>query len=307
MLSSEDHPGLFTLVIGIIVLVFTGVGLSIVADKRAKGGGAKAAAAREIQQADEEIVQMTQDKANLEEDIEKQSERVEKAAAGFARVSEQLKETEPKLEALTGKRNELRREVPNLESEFDEYRAKYRNSLWTTSVGKSLGVLRTRDGKLYSQAVIRRITSTSLEITCDQGPVMIPASNLDKVIQDRFQWTENELKMAQRHTPQAPVAEAPNPPQRPAPAPTPAGPSREEITKARTAVQLRLERVRGIESQLAEARNAVASGQRSIPGSLETWQARSERLQTALTRSRTELASAKADLARLDPSDPLAR
>lgn len=309
MLSSDDHPGLFTITAGIILLVFTGVGLSLLADKRTSGGKGKSAALNEILKADEEIAHMKADWKSQEQHFDRLSSKAAKAKAAFAPVSAQLKEQEELLDKLSDKLDTLRQEIPRIENAFDDYRTKYRNNLWTTSAGQALGVLRTRDGKLYRQAVIRRVTSSSLDITCDTGPVSLPVFNLEQPVLDRFQWTDNEIKVAQRRaqdhqTPQA--TPSPANPATPSPSP-PAGPNRDELAKARTAVRLRIERTRALETQLSEARNAVASGQRSIPGSLETWQARADRLQLAATRSRTDLAAAKADLARLDPKDPLTR
>jgi hypothetical protein len=34
MLSSDDHPGLFTFMVGLIVIVFVAVGMSMVVDKK---------------------------------------------------------------------------------------------------------------------------------------------------------------------------------------------------------------------------------------------------------------------------------
>jgi hypothetical protein len=309
MLSSDDHPGLFTITAGIILLVFTGVGLSLLSDKRSSSGKGKEAAKREIRLAGEEIARMKEDRKVLEQHFQNLSRKSTAAKASFTRVSAELKEQQGRLEELTSKLANLRQEVPRIESEFDDYRANHRNQLWTSAAGQSLGILRTRDGKLYRQAVIRRVTSTSLDITCDTGPVNISIANLEQPLLERFQWTENEIGNARRSARDQPSPlTAPVPP-KPAtpPPPPPAVANREELVKARTAVRLRIDRTQTLENQLSEARNAVASGKRSIPGSLETWQARAERLQLAVTRSRADLAAAKADLALLDPADPLAR
>lgn len=305
MLSSEDHPGLFTITAGVVVLVFLGVGLSLLADKRSVSGKGKEAVQREIRHADEEIAHMKADKVSQEQHIESLGRRSARAKASYTTVSAQLKEQDERLSSLLKKLDALRQEVPRIENDFEAYRAEYRNTLWTSSTGQPLGVLRTRDGKMYRQAVIRRVTSTSLDITFDQGTVSIPASNLEKLVQDRFQWTENELKMAERRAAgQPPPAVTPGPAKK-TPLPPAVDPVR--LSNARAAVRALNERVNQIETQLAEARNAAASGKRSIPGSLDTWQARAERLSQSLVRARTELAAAKANLAEIHSTDPLTR
>jgi DNA repair exonuclease SbcCD ATPase subunit len=81
----------------------------------------------------------------------------------------------------------------------------------------------------------------------------------------------------------------------------------ERIKQVQAAVRLAETRVQAISTQLDEARGNLAAGRKSVPGSLETWQARASRLQLALTKARTELELAKADLAALSSGTPQPR
>ena len=61
-----------------------------------------------------------------------------------------------------------------------------------------------------------------------------------------------------------------------------------------------------IERREASSR-ASYGNQGSVPGSLETWVARSARLGRELLRAQTALAAAKSELAVIAPNDPLLR
>jgi hypothetical protein len=53
--------------------------------------------------------------------------------------------------------------------------------------------------------------------------------------------------------------------------------------------------------------NSGYGGQTSVPGSLETWGAKAERLGNELVRAQSELVVAKSNLAAVAPGDPLLR
>jgi multidrug resistance efflux pump len=61
-----------------------------------------------------------------------------------------------------------------------------------------------------------------------------------------------------------------------------------------------------LSSDRNQAQSAASYGsQSSVPGSLETWQARAARLGAELAKARAEHAAAKAALAAVAPNDPL--
>lgn len=232
MLSSEDHPGLFTLVIAIIVLVFMGVGLSLLADKRFSLGRGERALKKELQLGDEEILRMRERVDERSQQLARLEAKTSAANAAYTTLKPQVEKQTEQLEALIEKRDNLRRSVPLLEREFGAYRNQH-----------------------------------------NQRPVAGPTP-----------------------APTQPAVK---------PGGTTADTERlERIKQAQAAVRLAETRMQVISTQLDEARGNLAAGRKSVPGSLETWQARASRLQLAQTKARAELELAKADLAAVSSGAP---
>lgn len=298
MFSSEEHPGLFTILIGVVALVFVGIGLSVLMDKRAANGG-RGAIVTEIHQADQEIVHLKELRTVQERHYSELSKKVMTAHAAYPAAKAELATREARLETLRQAREDGRREVATLEGDFATYQADRRQEAREGAVGMTLNALRTKSGKTYVQVVLRRVTSAGLEITHSSGAASIPATDLEKPFHDKFQWTAAELegvkKFGMTAPPPAPVAKPP----------APSGPAPEDIAKVRNAVLGKRSQVTSLVAQLTEAEAGRATGKTSVPGSLETWNARVNRLQGALTRAKGELSVLRARLAELSPRDPL--
>ncbi len=77
MFSAEEHPGIFYFMLGMIVMVMSGVGLSLLVDRRLKFSSGSKEIHREISVADDELNTL---KARLKEQnllLEKSNYRVE--------------------------------------------------------------------------------------------------------------------------------------------------------------------------------------------------------------------------------------
>jgi len=240
MLSSEDHPGLFTLLIAIIVLVFMGVGLSLLADKRFSLGRGERALKKELVLGEEEILRMRERVDERSQQLTKLEAKIAAASAAYTTLKPQVEKQTERLQALIESHASLRRTVPLLEREFNAYRNQQ-----------------------------------------SQRPAVTP-------------------------TPAANQPAANQPAVKPGAAPADAE-RLERLSAAQAAVRLADTRMQVITTQLNEARNAIAAGRKSVPGSLETWQARASRLQLAQIKARAELDLAKADLAALAPGAPQTR
>lgn len=194
MLTDNDNSGIFTFMIGVIVLVMFGIGLSLLVDKRFKFSNGVAEIRREIGANAAEIEEMNSHKD--------ESERV---LIGYGVNLKAESNTQPRnparLEALRQRqlmlqksRIQIRESITALEGDFSHYRADYRRKTWTGAIGESLGTLTTRAGRVFQQATIIRVTDVGLEIRHEHGTARIQAPDLDPKMRNRFQWSDEERR-----------------------------------------------------------------------------------------------------------------
>jgi hypothetical protein len=192
--------------------------------------------------------------------------------------------------------------------EFARYRTKYRDTTWAEAVGQPLGNLTSPGGREYRQAVIVRVTDVGLEIRHEEGTARVQAPDLDPALQERFQWNDEErrARLKQELDSQECATSSPDPA-----TVADAGAGGTHPFKDETVLPDagKLEALRGNVrawkskvAQLNAARNETRSKatsriQSSIPGTLETWQARTARLENDLSLAKAELAAAQAILA----------
>ena len=327
MFSDEDHPGLFMFLIGLIVVVMTAVGLSVFADKKFSLSGPPSTLKKDLQGGTEEIQRLTDYGNELSRRLAIDEPRAQAAREKRTSLRRQLAEQTKRLADLPAECAQLAQAIPLMEEEFQLYREKYRKQTWESAAGEALGTLTIR-GREYRQAVIRLVTEVGLEIDFEGGgKARIQATDLDRTLQDRFQWDDEErrqhLKQEREQqdfvtrggapkTPAIPSKSPPATPAKPAPAPpTPprpaATPELAQLAQLRGAVTLARAKVEALNSQLNEARAAIAAGQTSIPGSLKTWRELVAVLEPNLAKAKTALTVAKANLAAVAPADPAAR
>ena len=328
MLSAEDHPGVFTFMVGIIVVVMAAVGLSIVADKHRVFSSGAGELQREIDANATEISELSawiDEQRRLHQDSGANLNVGSKAHRELSTQLEILRQRQPVLEQS---RAQIREAITALEGEFSRYRADYRRKTWAAAIGESLGTLTIRGGRAYQQATIARVTDVGLEIRHEHGIARIQAPDLDPKMQDRFQWSDEErrsrLEEERENHEGKTVKEIAGAPDGigneeavaekiPAPPvnriqPTNPPVDAEKLQRLRLQVSGWTAKVSKLRIERAEASSRASYGnQSSVPGSLETWVARSARLGRELLRAQAALAAAKADLATLAPNDPLLR
>ena len=328
MLSSEEHPGVFTFLVGMIVLVMAGVGLSLMVDRHFKFSRGSNTVQHEIRLNAAEITELTARKEEASQLLSAENLKLQPDLPNYQDVSARLEQLGQRKVTLEKSRPQIRESIAALEEEFTRYRATFRRKLWADAIGESLGTLAVRGGRVFQQATITRVTDVGLEIRHEHGIARIQAPDLDPKMQQRFQWSDEEresrlkgeleeqLGRTERNKPQLPengevAAEVIDAPLSPQPIRLP------DPNTAADAAKLRLLRlnlsgwnvkVSRLRSDKAEASSRASYGrQSSVPGSLETWAARSARLGNDLLRAQVALAAAKSELAAVAPGDPLLR
>lgn len=312
MLSPDEHPGIFTFLIGIIVLVMAGVGLSVVIDRRLSFSSGALQTQRDIHLDASELEELTARHGERSRELAELEIRVESSRETLGKT-ETLRQMKLVLEDT---RQRLLSASAALEVDFMSYRADYRRKTRAAAVGESLGNLVLRGGREYQQATITRVTDVGLEIRHVDGIARIQAPDLGPQMQDRFQWSDEDRRKvleAEKASRDA-VAEVPEiaaeipelAPKRVEDAKLSQGD--DELGGLRRQVIIWQSKVRQLRSEwLAAQSNAGYGSQKSLPGSLETWNARAARLGNELARASASLAIARSNLAAVAPGDPLLR
>ncbi|MES2660755.1 MAG: hypothetical protein V4689_19170 [Verrucomicrobiota bacterium] len=326
MLSPEDHPGIFYFLVGIVVIVLTAVGLSMMIDKRFKFSTGVGEIKRDIAAASAELSELRASHDLRLATLAEEKSKREPASAGRQETLAKHAALAQRKTELSASRENLRAAISAMELAFSEYRAGYRRRTWTKAVGEEVGNLSIRGGKEYRQVAITKVTDVGLEIRHEHGIARIQAPDLDTQWQERFQWNDEERRVRLKE--ESASIEG---------TPVVAGDEASEVSRKKVAVVVappktarvkkvadpeQAEKLKSLRTQYigwkskvsrlkndqAEASsNAGYGGQSSVPGSLETWKSKAARLSRELSRARIELSKAKARLAADSPADPLLR
>ncbi len=318
MLSSEENAGIFYFLGGMIVIVMTAVGLSLVMDQKFKFSSDSSEIRREIAASTSELAELGARHEHLTASLTEQESRLGTAKTSRGGMQEKLTMMRQRKSELAKSSGELRTSIAALEAKFLKYRADYRSATWAKAVGQEVGVLATRGGREYRQVTIAKVTDVGLEIRHEHGIARIQAPDLTPDWQERFQWDDEErrtrLKEESDHIAFIPANSGGDSPNMRDEVETtqvdPVGEAvdQENLNQLRLRVSNWKARISQLQSeQSIAASNASYSGQTSVPGSLETWKAKAARMTRELSRARVELSLAKTKLAAVSPGDPLLR
>lgn len=303
---------------GMVVLVMTAVGLSMVMDRKMKSSSGNSSIQREIKSAQEDLEHLRvfhDERSQLLTSSGSQLVSGSALRTEIRRKSELLGKRQVELEA---RREALISTIPKLESAFSGYRAEYRRQTWAKAVGEKLGTFAIRGGREYHDAVITRITDVGIEIRHKDGIARVQAPDLDQKFQDRFQWSDEErrARLKEELDNHEKIAQAAKPvedsPIEPVVSresvPTKADIDQAKLDHLRAQVIAWKGRVSRLQTEKSDAQaQASYGGQNSVSGSLETWKSKAARIGAELAKARAELSVAKSRLTLVSPNDLLLR
>ncbi len=324
MLSPDDNPGIFYSLVGVIVVVMTAVGLSMLMEKKMSFSSGTATAKREVNALGAEL-------AGLKSRYDEMSAGYADLAAGREPTMKRLEKFREELPVSTRRKAELlatigqlRESIRATEDGFADYRAKYRRKVRLDAVGQKIAVLAIRGGREFRNVTISEVTDVGLEIKHEHGNARVHAPDLDAEWQDKFQWSDEERRtllkqeLANRIGLEGTSGKATPTEQELDPvsvesvrpetkAATPDGDT-VQLQTLRTQVIAWTSKVNQLKYEQADASSKAGYGnQHSVPGSLETWKAKASRLSGELAKARVELSVAKGKLAVVAPDDTLLR
>lgn len=304
MSFTNESSGVFGWLMGLVVIVMIGVGMSMMVDRRFQFSSNN----KEIETV---IREETQQLSDL-------SARVPKARAKFESLDQprqlmarELDELKLRLPVSRQRIQELKAGVESLKSGIHSheesvaaYRRSYRDQTWREAVGEKHSQLTLKSGKLYENTVIQRVTPVGLEISHRDGLARIDFTELDRTWMERFQWRfdERESTIAGE---EAAAAAAP-PVMETAPSPQNTREA-ENLERLRADVVNWNSKVSALKVQQAEALANAGSGRASVSGGLETWAAKAKRLDAELARAKQQQERARIRLGVVAPDDPLTK
>jgi len=307
----NDNPsGLISFLIGCIIVVMAGVGISLLVDRRFGFSSNEAQLQRDLATGETELDQLQGTCRQLAPQVAASVANGQRLDGDRQALIRQLRASNQRRDLLEASRNALKPAIRVLDEEFSHYRQRYREMVRAAAVGESLGDLKIRAGREFRKATIVRVTDVGLEIHHEEGSARVQAPDLGDALRERFQWNDEEryarLREESTQTAADPPATAAATKLSTPPQTEPAKPDPDKLRILRRRVIAAKAQVGQLVTQSNEAVSKATFGrEHSVPGSLETWQNRAKRLAADLERARLELAAARALLSDLSPGDDL--
>ena len=312
MIGDSQNP-LMATVLGLVVLVMGGIAVGTFVDLRLDHSEARYDIAAEIEADADTLAGLREHRRIVEARWEEIGTTRGNHAAAITAARSRLQELDGDLDALVSRRDELLERLPALAGEFADWRRDHRQQTRDALVGSSHDSIPTRSGRSYEQVTIKAFNGQGIEIRHLYGTARIPFAELTDDWSRRVAW--NPADEAGPPPPEAPpegnATETATetggdpPPAQPVPETSPAGPSPEEIEKARRDVEVTRLMYQQARNQTTEARIQSSGNRRSPQGSLETWEERISRLEGIEARHAAAYNQARSELRRLSPFDPL--
>lgn len=183
----EDQGSYLTIGGGVVTIIVIATAFSAFMENRAVKADVKKTTQTHVDE-DREILENLQYEVSVaKRRWEEVSDRKQRHAT-FEVKKKMVAESQSRIARLVAKKKELGEGLAQAQEDFTRYRRDYRNWIWRTAEGESIGSLRTLDGREYHQAVISKVTEEGLEIRHDFGMARIGSGQLPDSWHDRFQW-----------------------------------------------------------------------------------------------------------------------
>lgn len=320
MLDNDEQSGMVGMLVGIIVLVFVGIFLSLMMDKRfsftKKGNSLVELIAEEKVLFDE----TTSELARTREKWVREYEPLLGQGASLKELQDSSQDRERRIEALQEERAAVLAGLDAAVDTYSEYQGRYRQQVRSDAAGEKHPELVSLDGRIFRNVTIGRVWAAGIDIRHSEGTLRLLPNELPPSWQERFQWKEEEVvgqlekERARQHQhdqfvdQKAKAASTPLPPVKAEPSvkkgKIPANQPDPEVEGLRQAVADARQRLQQARSEASRARSEAASSKgRSVPGSLETWAERAQRMEAASAKLHSQYMSARGKLATIAPND----
>jgi hypothetical protein len=183
MLEQKIHNSFLLCSFALVMLVMTGIGITLFIDSRVTRIGLE-----------EKVLEQRQKITELEQLVGSLEEK--QAGVDFLAQIEQdkLSDLETQKHALLASLKNLSItqrdaavELESVEKEFSTYQAKMRKLIWFRSVGYRFGSLTLDYGITYDDVRIAEISEFGVKIVHDGGTSLIPSNSMPAFLQEKFQ------------------------------------------------------------------------------------------------------------------------
>lgn len=304
MLDVQNHDGLLSFLFGMIILVFAGVGLTMLADGVTRSGNSRSEIQSVIEQQGKRI-------SILQNTLNSKKSQVEASESNLALNAHKKRMLSLSYEAVVARhadldrlRKRLKDSLAKTNESFDDFRIATKKRAWLQALGNSLGRLQTTEGRVFNEALLVDVNDEGISIRHTGGTATIPPDSLGKSYWNLFLWDDGGAQDPSRRSslPEI-VSQTANS----------AHDKRPKVNQAKLRL-LRSDLLAAgeeIERFSAEIRGLSSSRSSSIsltaPGTLETWTERRARLFRRLGEAEVRFAAARAELMIHFPEDPLLR
>lgn len=314
MRSFDELGGLYAILLGVVVLVFAGIGVSLVFDNQISLDRAESDMQRIIDRQEETILDLEGDikdaRRRWREDYAPRLDQADRTAT----LRRELDVITSRRELLSERRSDLAAAIPELEEQTSDYVSRLRTRARSRLVGRSFDRFELRDGREYADVRIRGVDDHGIRISHATGIARLAFADFTDKWREKVHWRPDEQGTGNETPPSSPETpprtmerERERERQR---AVTDKLAEQEEQTAHLDRLRRRLRATRqryiSLRQSAREARSRANRGdQRSVPGSLETWAERAERLDQRRQRVYLRYREYFADLAEIAPGDRL--
>jgi hypothetical protein len=306
---SDNQSGIIWSLACMAILALCGVFLATLVGKKHGSSKARNELMRDFQTGNHEVENLRSEIQALTTKHQMITERATRNAATHEAKQKAAIHLNQSIQELQAKKKELQLSLVQIRGEFDAYRIKARSEARRNAVGEKLDFLTLKSGRQFQRVTITRVTPLGLEISHADGLARIEMNDLGREFTERFDWNEQEREaLTQAEQANKPVDEAKKPEQENSPNTPTVDPALGNLEKYRTDVSLLKSKSLTLRSAIRTAEsNSRYANNRSVPGSLRTWDEQAALLKSQLVRIDAQLALARELLRKENPSDPLLR
>lgn len=179
MALTDNDEGVLGCLIGVIVLVFAGIGFTIAADKLRNHRITAADTAPDIREFEEELIALTAKERILRLHLEETQATHRQTRAKLSRVSVRTNDSVRKIQELQGEKRRLEADIPVLESEIQETVRNLVTRARVQAMRQTISVLKLHNGSVYRDVRITVIKDGRIRIQHAEGSANIAADLLE--------------------------------------------------------------------------------------------------------------------------------
>lgn len=186
---SDSDSGIISILLCLAVLVFSGIFLSLLADKHLEKSGRKTDELLQIGKNETTIKQLGEDGKIAEKQLEQMARESKTRKTTKQATSEFNAKLKAEIRILKSKKIRAEIQRKKLHQEFKDYVSSYKDFTWRKSVGQRIDYLFLKSGRRLDKIIISNVSPAGLSVSHSGGFARLKPTELSLKIRDRFQWS----------------------------------------------------------------------------------------------------------------------